>query len=106
MSSNPVDDAIKYLIGLGVLVISYFLKDTMAKIKHQEEAALKDRESIVLLKAKVKQLEENHDSGFIQLEKLFEEKFKRFEERISHMDNTIKSFNEYVKLLTEEVKKK
>jgi hypothetical protein len=106
MSSTPIDDAVKYVIGLGVLVIGYFLKDTMARINYQEEVALKDRESIVLLKAKVKQLEENHENGFVQLEKLFEEKFKRFEERIAHMDNTVKNFNDYVKLLMEEIKKK
>ena len=106
MSSNPVEDIIKYAIGLGLAVISYFLKDIMNKFKKLEENAAKDKEAIVLLKAKVHQLEENHDSGFMQLEKLFEEKFKRFEEKFAHMEGTIKNFNEYIKLLTEEIKKK
>lgn len=104
--NNPIEDLVKYIIGLAIVIIGYFLKDIMAKFKKLEETTTKDKESILLLKSRVHQLEENHESGFIQLEKLFEEKFKRFEEKFTHMEGTLKNFNEYIKLLTEEIKKK
>jgi uncharacterized membrane protein (DUF106 family) len=75
-----------------------------AEVKQLKES--QNHEKVIKIEAEVDQLKDNQNHGFTQLEKLFEEKFKRFEERFVHMDNTIKISAEYFKLLAEEIKKK
>lgn len=66
----------------------------------------KTNDQVIKLEVEVEQLKDNQDNGFIQIEKLLDEKFKRIDDRFVHMDNTIKNSAELFKVLIEEVKKK
>lgn len=66
----------------------------------------KTNDQVIKLEVEVEQLKDNQNNGFIQIEKLLDEKFKRIDDRFIHMDNTIKSSGELFKILIEEVKKK
>ena len=66
----------------------------------------KNHDNLIKLEIEVNQLKASKDSNIEQLEKLFEERFKRFEDKLTHMDNTIRTNSEYFKILAEEIKKK
>lgn len=66
----------------------------------------KNHDNLIKLEIEVNQLKASKDSNIEQLEKLFEERFKRFEDKLTHMDNTIRANSEYFKILAEEIKKK
>ena len=66
----------------------------------------KNHDNLIKLEVEVMQLKASKDSNLEQLEKLFEERFKRFEDKLTHMDNTIRANSEYFKILAEEIKKK
>ncbi|CAB4128008.1 hypothetical protein UFOVP104_10 [uncultured Caudovirales phage] len=66
----------------------------------------KNHDNLIKLEIEVSQLKASKDSNHEQLEKLFEERFKRFEDKLTHMDNTIRTNSEYFKILVEEIKKK
>lgn len=63
-------------------------------------------DEIIRLKLEIKQLKENQNHGFEQLEKLLDEKFKRIDDRFVHMDKTIQSSAKLFEVLIDEVKKK
>ena len=66
----------------------------------------KNHDNLIKLEIEVNQLKASKDSNIEQLEKLFEERFKRFEDKLTHMDNTIKTNSEYFRILADEIKKK
>lgn len=66
----------------------------------------KNHDNLIKLEIEVNQLKDSKDSNIEQLEKIFEERFKRFEDKLTHMDNTIRANSEYFKILAEEIKKK
>jgi uncharacterized membrane-anchored protein YhcB (DUF1043 family) len=66
----------------------------------------KNHDNLIRLEVEVNQIKQSRDSNHEQLEKLFEERFKRFEDKLTHMDNTIRTNSEYFKILVDEIKKK
>lgn len=66
----------------------------------------KNHDNLIKLEIEVSQLKQSKDHNHEQLEKLFEERFKRFEDKLTHMDNTIRTNSEYFKILVDEIKKK
>lgn len=66
----------------------------------------KNHDNLIKLEVEVNQIKASKDHNHEQLEKLFEERFKRFEDKLTHMDNTIRTNSEYFKILVDEIKKK
>jgi len=66
----------------------------------------KTNDQVIKLEVEVEQLKDNQNNGFIQIEKLLDEKFKRIDDRFIHMDNTIKNSAELFRVLIDEIKKK
>ena len=66
----------------------------------------KNHDNLIRLEVEVNQIKQSKDHNHEQLEKLFEERFKRFEDKLTHMDNTIRTNSEYFKILVDEIKKK
>jgi hypothetical protein len=66
----------------------------------------KTNDQVIKLEVEVEQLKDNQHNGFIQIEKLLDEKFKRIDDRFIHMDKTIQSSAKLFEILIEEVKKK
>ena len=66
----------------------------------------KNHDNLIKLEVEVNQIKQSKDHNHEQLEKLFEERFKRFEDKLTHMDNTIRTNSEYFKILVDEIKKK
>jgi hypothetical protein len=65
----------------------------------------KNHDNLIRLEVEVNQIKASKDHNHEQLERLFEEKFKRFEDKLTHMDKTIQTSSQYFKILIEEFKK-
>lgn len=89
----------KYIIGGVSLLIT-------GAITRLFTSHAKNHDNLIKLQIEVEQLKTSKDSNIEQLEKLFEERFKRFEDKLTHMDNTIRTNSEYFKILVDELKKK
>lgn len=75
-------ELLQYLVGLLIMVLSYFLKEALNRIKALEtQAAQSDRE-IALLKLEQKQ-------GFRHLEALINQKFGEIDRRLSNLDTNL-----------------
>lgn len=66
----------------------------------------KTNDQVIKLETEVEQLKDNQHNGFVQIEKLLDEKFKRIDDRFIHMDKTIQSSAKLFEILIDEVKKK
>jgi ABC-type enterochelin transport system substrate-binding protein len=89
----------KYIIG----GISLLITGAITRLFNSHA---KNHDNLIKLEVEVNQIKQSKDHNHEQLEKLFEERFKRFEDKLTHMDNTIRTNSEYFKILVDEIKKK
>ncbi len=94
------------LIGLLISVVGFFLRDLHTRLKQAEKDITMGHESIIELKSEHQQMKTSQDSGFIHIEKLFDEKFKSIDKTLEHMNNNIKSSNALFKLILDDNNKK
>ena len=89
----------KTVIGLVVLVLGFLITKAINNTS-------KAHDDIIVLQSKVSEIERNQENGFVQMERLFSERFQRFEDKVEHMDKTIQTNSQYFRVLAEEIKKK
>jgi peptidoglycan hydrolase CwlO-like protein len=109
-------DFLKYIIGLSIVIIGYFLKDVFGrfqKLNDKVDFSISNfKEEHGKLKGRVGLIEKQIPSDIYNLEKMMEIKFDQVNEQfksiikaIEHSDNTIRANAEAFGLLYNEIKK-
>jgi len=80
-------------------VVGYFLRDLHTRLKQTEKDVSTGHDKIVEYKSKFEQIENSQKSGFVHLEKLFEEKFKSIDKTLEHMNANLKTSQELFTIL-------
>lgn len=106
-------EIIKYIIGLSVAVISYFLKDLFSRFNELKKEVDKLHDENVRLSSKVERIDEKLPTDIANLEKVMNIKFEQFnvqfeelKRAIVHAENTMKSNTEAFLTLLQDVRKK
>ena len=87
------------IIALLIGVVGYFLRDLHTRLKQTEKDVSTGHDKIVEYKSKFEQIENSQKSGFVHLEKLFEEKFKSIDKTLEHMNANLKTSQELFTIL-------
>ena len=93
-------------ISLLVIVVGFFLKVLHARLKQAEKDIVSDHDRIIELKSENKEIKLFQNSGFLHMEKLFDEKFKSIDRTLEHMNNNLKTSHDFFALVINEQKDK
>ena len=93
-------DFLKYIIGLAIIVIGYFLKDVFGRFnKLNEKVDLtvgKYREEHGKLKGRVELIEQKVPSEIANLEKIMDLRLSSFEKRFDNIEHSINKIFEFI----------
>lgn len=89
-----IEETVKYIIGLAVAIIGYFLREIHARQKTYEAKVDKNiskfHDEVSILKGKVNALEQSHDTKFDNLEKIIDLKFQQQNQSIDELKSAIR----------------
>jgi len=102
----------KYILGLAVAVVSYFLKDLFGRFNELKKQVDKLHDENVRLASKVERIDEKLPTDIANLEKVMNLKFEQFnvqfeelKRAIIHAENTMKANTEAFLTLLQDIKK-
>ena len=87
-------------------VVGFFLRDLHTRIKANEKSTTVNHENMIEIRTKVSQIENLQESGFVQMERLFDERFKRFDDKLDHLESMIIRSTKQFEKMVDEIKKK
>jgi hypothetical protein len=83
-------------ISILTIIVGFFSKDLHSRLKQAEKDIIKGHDEIIKNKAKMEAIEGFQVTGFLHMEKLFEEKFKGISAELTHINNGIDSKLEHI----------